>query len=91
MRGRAVAAVKEKAASSGVDGGRGNQLKQRSRERQHLESFRMKSETARDGLLFIVLKISIVLEFGSKWFWFKTVANEDIIKSDFKLELLLIS
>jgi hypothetical protein len=26
-----------------------------------LESFRMKSETARDGLLFIVLKISAVV------------------------------
>jgi hypothetical protein len=39
MRGRAVAAVKEKAASSSVDGSKGNQLKRRSRERQRLREF----------------------------------------------------
>jgi hypothetical protein len=60
--------------------------------RGDLESFRMKSETTRDGLLFIGLKpLLIVLKSGPKRFWFQTTADEDIISSDSKLEPLLIS
>jgi hypothetical protein len=33
----------------------------------------------------------IVLEFGPKWFWIKTAADEGIISSGLKLELLMIS
>jgi hypothetical protein len=66
-----------------------------------LENFGMKSETTRDELLFIGLKIStavfnlesllIVLESGPKRFWFQTTADEGNISIGSKLESMLIS
>jgi hypothetical protein len=50
-----VEAATEETGSSGVDGSGGDRW---SREWQDLESFGIKSETTRGGLLFIVLKIS---------------------------------
>jgi hypothetical protein len=65
-----------------------------------LEGFGMESETTWGELLFkcsktlavvLVEPLLIVLESGPKRFWFKTDADEGIISSSSKLELLLIS
>jgi hypothetical protein len=60
-----------------------------------LESFGMKREMTWGGLLFIDSKnisigssfkpLLIVLEYGPKQFWFKTIADEGIISSSSKL------
>jgi hypothetical protein len=59
-----------------------------------LEGFGMESEMTWGKLLFKcskTLAAVLVLESGPKRFWFKTDADEGIISSSSKLELLLIS